>query len=233
MPLPGLSPDGRRGQRGSGLRSVSPPSLGDGGGREGGIAHAGAGLRAGGKAAGVSQPTQFVYASSPARGQSRRKLTMQWLTGGFLIAVAAETLTRLWLASRQIAAMQAHRNEVPAPFCGQVALEDQQKAADYTTARAQLGRWATVVEALVKLGLTLGGGLAVIDSLWRHSGFSEPWRGACVVATVLLLLQWVGQPFSLWRTFKIEARFGFNRVSPRLYAVDLGKQWLLAVLLGG
>ena len=158
---------------------------------------------------------------------------MQWLTWAFLIAVAAETLTRLWLGSRQIAAVQAHRDEVPAPFRGQVAPADQQKAADYTAARVRLGRWATVVEALAKLGFTLGGGLAAIDALWRHSGFAEPWRGACVVATLMLLLQLIGQPFSLWKTFKIEARFGFNRVSPRLYAADFLKQLLLSALLGG
>ena len=158
---------------------------------------------------------------------------MQWLTWAVLIAVTAETLIRLWLGSRQIAAVQAHRNEVPEPFRGQVALEDQQKAADYTAARVRLGRYATVVEALVKLGLTLGGGLAAIDSAWRGTALSEPWRGACVVASLLLLLQLVGLPFSLWRTFGIEARFGFNRVSPRLYAVDFAKQLLVAILLGG
>jgi STE24 endopeptidase len=158
---------------------------------------------------------------------------MQWLTWAFLIALAAETLTRLWLGSRQIAAVQAHRDQVPEPFRAQIALADQQKAADYTAARMRLGRWATVVEALVKLVLTLGGGLAVVDAAWRHTGLAEPWRGACAVATMLLLLQLVGLPFSLWRTFRIEARFGFNRVSPRLYAMDLVKQLLLSALLGG
>jgi STE24 endopeptidase len=158
---------------------------------------------------------------------------MQWLTWGFVAAVGAETLMRLWLGSRQIAAVQAHRDQVPEPFRGQITLADQQKAADYTAARVRLGRWVTVVEALVKLALTLGGGLAAVDAVWRQTGIDEPWRGAFVVASVLLLLQLAGLPFSLWRTFRIEARFGFNRVSPRLYAVDLIKQLLLTVLLGG
>jgi STE24 endopeptidase len=158
---------------------------------------------------------------------------MQWLTWAFLAALAAETLTRLWLGSRQIAAVRAHRNEVPEPFRGQVALADQQKAADYTAARVALGRWATVVEAIVKLVLTLGGGLAAIDAIWRGTGLGEPWRGTLVVASLLLLLQLVGLPFSLWRTFRIEARFGFNRVSPRLYAMDLAKQLLLGAVLAG
>ena len=158
---------------------------------------------------------------------------MHWLTWAFLIALTAETLIRWWLGSRQIAAVLAHRNEVPEPFRAQVALADHQKAADYTAARARLGRYATVIEALVKLALTLGGGLNLIDELWRGTGLSEPWRGLCVVATLLLLLQLVGLPFSLWRTFVIEARFGFNRVSPRLYATDFAKQLLLAAVLGG
>src|ERR1700726_2474729 len=124
---------------------------------------------------------------------------MQWLTWGFLIAVAAETLTRLWLGSRQIAAVRQHRDEVPEPFRGQIALADHQKAADYTAARVRLGRGATVVDALVKLLLTLGGGLAAVDAVWRHTGLTEPWLGACVVATVLLLMQLIDLPFSLWR----------------------------------
>jgi STE24 endopeptidase len=158
---------------------------------------------------------------------------MQWLTSVFVAAVAAETLTRLWLGARQIAAVQAHRDHVPELFRSAVALADQQRAADYTAARVRLGRWATLVEALVKLVFTLGGGLAAVDALWRRTGLLEPWRGACVVATVVLLLQLIGQPFVLWRTFRIEARFGFNRISSRLYIVDLAKRLLLAVLLGG
>ncbi|HEX3845857.1 MAG TPA: M48 family metallopeptidase [Steroidobacteraceae bacterium] len=157
---------------------------------------------------------------------------MAWLTWAFVAAIAAEAVTRLWLGARQVAAVQAHRNLVPEPFQGQVALADQQKAADYTTARIRLGRIATVVEALVKLALTLGGGLAAIDALWRGTALGEPWRGVLVVASVLLLLQLVGLPFSIWRTFRIEARFGFNRMTPRLFLLDLAKELLVSVALG-
>jgi STE24 endopeptidase len=159
--------------------------------------------------------------------------TIHWLTWIFLTAVVAEALIRLWLGSRQIAAVQSHRNSVPDLFRGQIGLADQQKAADYTAARTRLGRWDTLVDALIKVLLTVGGGLAAVDAVWRLTGLAEPWRGACVVATVLLLLQLAGLPFSLWRTFKIEAKFGFNRISPQLYIVDFGKQLALGVMLGG
>src|SRR6202051_2674745 len=106
---------------------------------------------------------------------------MNWITWMFLAALAAETATRLWLASRQIDAVITHRNRVPEAFQGQIALADQQKAADYTLARVRLGRWATVVEALIKVGFTLGGGLAAMDAWMRHSALTEPWRGCLLI----------------------------------------------------
>jgi STE24 endopeptidase len=158
---------------------------------------------------------------------------MQLLTYIFVFAVAAETATRLWLASRQITAVRAHRNDVPELFREQITVPDQQKAADYSVARARMGRWATLSEGVVKIVFTVGGGIAAVDALWRHTSFEEPWRGALIVCSVLLLLQMVGLPFALWKTFKIEARFGFNKMSIRLFAVDYAKRLLLGAVLGG
>jgi len=155
------------------------------------------------------------------------------LTAVFLVAVAAETAMRLWLGSRQISAVKAHRDQVPELFRAQIALADQQKAADYTVARARLGRWATLIEAAIKIALTVGGGIAAVDALLRPVRLPEPWHGALIVITVLILLQVVELPVELWRTFGVEARFGFNRVSPRLFMVDFGKRLLLALLIGG
>jgi STE24 endopeptidase len=158
---------------------------------------------------------------------------MQWLTSLFVLAVIAEMITRLWLSSRQIAAVRAHRDAVPAQFRDQVELADQQKAADYTVARAQLGRLDTIFEAFIRLVFTLGGGIAAIDVMWHKAGLAQPWHGALVIGTVMLVLSVLGLPFSLWRTFKLEARFGFNRVTPGLFVADLVKGVVLTVLLAG
>ncbi len=158
---------------------------------------------------------------------------MQWLTPVFVVAVVAEAITRLWLSSRQIAAVRAHRDTVPEQFRGQVELADQQKAADYTVARARLGRLDTVADAVVRLAFTLGGGIALIESLWSRAHLSQPWHGALVIGTTLLALMVINLPFSLWSTFRVEARFGFNRMTPALYVLDLAKSLLLGVILGG
>ncbi len=158
---------------------------------------------------------------------------MQWLTPVFIVALIAETITRLWLASRQIAAVRAHRDRVPELFRTQVELADQQKAADYTVARARFGRLDTVVDAVLRLAFTLGGGIAAIDALWSRANLAQPWHGTLVIGSVLLVMMLLNLPFSLWRTFRIEARFGFNRVSPGLFIADLAKGLLLGVLIGG
>ncbi len=155
-----------------------------------------------------------------------------WLTELFLVALAAETALRLWLASRQINAVRAHRDRVPELFAAQIALTEQQRAADYTIARVRLGRWVTLFEALIKLLMTIGGGLAAFDALVRHVHWREPWQGTVLLLSVLLFLQLLGLPFALWRTFRIEAHFGFNRISPGFFFQDLGKRLLLGLALG-
>lgn len=157
---------------------------------------------------------------------------MTWLTVAFLVAVAAETITRLYLATRQIASVTAHRETVPEFFRAKIAPQDQRRASEYTVARVRLGRWATIFEAFLKIMFTLGGGLALVDSLIRPLALAEPWHSTVLVLAVLALMQLLGLPFALWRTFKVEARFGFNRTTLRLYMIDLFKQTVLGALLG-
>jgi STE24 endopeptidase len=158
---------------------------------------------------------------------------MEWLTPLFVVALIAEALVRLWLSSRQVAAVRAHRDHVPERFREQVAQAEHEKAADYTVARARLGRLGIGLDVLIRLAFTLGGGIAFIDALWARAHLAQPWHGALVIGTVLVVLMLINLPLSLWRTFRLEARFGFNRVTPRLFAVDLAKGLVLTVVIGG
>lgn len=157
---------------------------------------------------------------------------MHWPTALFIAAVALAMAVELWLAARQVAAVETHRDRIPAPFAGRLSPEDHRKAADYTVAKARLGMAGTVINAALTLALTVGGGIAAIDALWRRTGWGEPWLGIAVIATVAAVIAIVGLPLSLVRTFRIEARFGFNRTTPLIFLSDLGKGLALAVLIG-
>ena len=158
---------------------------------------------------------------------------MYWPTALFIAAVTVATAVELWLAARQIGAVAGHRDRIPEAFAGRLSPEDHRKAADYTVAKARLSMIGTVINAGVTLALTVGGGIAAIDSLWRHTGWGEPWLGIAVIGTVAAVVGIVGLPLSLLRTFRIEADFGFNRTTPLIFLADLGKGIALAVLLGG
>lgn len=158
-------------------------------------------------------------------------MNAQAVAGLFAGAIAIETAARLWLATRQIAAVRAHRDRVPEPFSNEITLADQQKAADYTVARTRLGRVGFVVEASIALALTFGGGIALLDAFWSRLALGQPWHGTLVVLTTLLAILLIRLPLAAWRTFRIEARFGFNRVSPALFLADFVKRMLLGLLL--
>jgi STE24 endopeptidase len=158
---------------------------------------------------------------------------MHWPTTLFIAAVVIATGVELWLASRQITAVASHRDRLPEPFAGQLSAADHRKAADYTVAKTRLGMVGTVIDSIVTLALTVGGGIAAIDALWRHTGWGEPWLGLAVIGTVAAVVGIIGLPLSVVRTFRLEAAFGFNRTTPMIFLGDLAKGVLLGVLIGG
>ncbi len=158
---------------------------------------------------------------------------MHPFTLAFLAALAFTTLARLWLARRHVRHVVAHRDAVPGEFAGRIALETHRKAADYTSARTRLGMVETVTSALLLLAFTLGGGLEALSRVWsqafQEGGYAH---GIALIASVVAIGALVDLPFGLYRTFVIEARFGFNRMTPLLYLADLAKQALLGAALG-
>jgi STE24 endopeptidase len=129
--------------------------------------------------------------------------------------------------------VRAHRGAVPGLFADSIPLSAHQKAADYTVAKARLGVVDTLLDALILLVLTLGGLLQLIAGLWTRAFAAESlWHGTAVILSVLLLRSLLGVPLSLYRIFVIEERFGFNRMTLKLFVVDSIKQLLVGAVLG-
>ncbi|HTN27006.1 MAG TPA: M48 family metallopeptidase [Burkholderiales bacterium] len=155
------------------------------------------------------------------------------LTWAFVAALAGATAVRLWLALRQIRHVRAHRDRVPEGFAETIPLAAHQKAADYCDARTRVGMIDIVLGAIVLLALTLGGGLQAITDAW--DAVLEPgglWHGVALIVSVVMLVSALELPLAIYRTFVIEARFGFNRTTPALFAADLARQALLSLALG-
>jgi len=151
----------------------------------------------------------------------------------FLLALAASLGVRLWLAARHIAHVKKHRETVPESFAGRIPLEDHHKAADYTLTNTRIGRIALLYDSLLLLGWTLGGGLEWLDNTWRAAELQPVITGTAVMFSAVLIMTVLDLPFSLYHTFVVEERFGFNRSTPAVFVTDLLKSALLLVIIGG
>lgn len=150
----------------------------------------------------------------------------------FVIFLFADLSIRSYLAMRQIRHVRAHRDLVPNDFSHYISLRSHQRAADYTVARTQFTLLETLTEAALLIALTLLGGLQWLDLFWARHIEHEMTRQLILIGSVFGLTALVQLPFSLWRTFKLEQRFGFNRMTLSLFISDQLKGLLVVLLLG-
>jgi STE24 endopeptidase len=154
------------------------------------------------------------------------------LTLAFAAFLVAGLAVKFWLASRQVRYVAQHRDGVPAPFAGTVSLTAHQKAADYTVAKSRVGLIETAFAAAVLLGWTLLGGLDALNHAllaWLGPGM---WQQLALLAAFALIGGLLELPFTLYQTFVVEQRFGFNKMTWRLWLADLAKSTLLGIAIG-
>lgn len=154
------------------------------------------------------------------------------LTSAFVVLLLTMVGLRVWLASRQIRYVGAHSDQVPPQFADRITIDAHRKAADYTIAKTRLGMVETAVGALVLVSLTLLGGVQWISEALRVIFTNDLLYQIAVIAAVALLLAVIDLPFSWVRQFRIEQRFGFNRMTLRLWLADLVKGLLVSAALG-
>lgn len=157
---------------------------------------------------------------------------MQTFTYLFLAFLLASTLVQVYLSLRQKHYVSAHRAEVPVAFADKISLGEHQKAADYTLAKGAFGRLELLIGLVILLGWTLGGGLDWLDGVWRRLGWGELATGTAVIVSLMVISGLLDIPASLYRTFVLEERFGFNQMTLATYITDTLKSTALALVIG-
>ncbi|MDH5777674.1 MAG: M48 family peptidase, partial [Gammaproteobacteria bacterium] len=157
---------------------------------------------------------------------------MQVVTVAFILALVLAFLIQNWLDQRQIKHVQSHRDKVPDDFADRISLAEHQKAADYTLAKTRFGVIEQIVATFLLLAWTLGGGLEILDQSWRSIELSAIQTGMLVMLSFILISTLLEAPLSAYRTFNIEQRFGFNKMTLSLYISDTLKQSLLTIVIG-
>jgi STE24 endopeptidase len=150
----------------------------------------------------------------------------------FLAMLIVSTLMRLYLSQRQINYVAKHRAKVPDSFADKISLEDHQKAADYTNAKVRFGRLPLSYEVALLLIWTLGGGLQWLDQNILALDLSPIFTGIAVILVFTFISALLDLPFSIYSTFVIEEKFGFNRTTIKTFIIDMIKGSLLGLAIG-
>ena len=151
----------------------------------------------------------------------------------FSLALLANVAVKFWLASRQLRAVAAHRGAVPAEFAASIGLPAHQRAADYTVAKLRFGLLELALASAVLLGWTLLGGLDWLNGLLMEAVGARPLLQPLALLVAFAVINGlIDLPLALYQTFVIEQRFGFNKMTARLWLADLAKSTLLSIALG-
>jgi STE24 endopeptidase len=163
-------------------------------------------------------------------------LQASFVTVLFLIALISCVVAKFWLLQRQVKAVASHRSAVPMHFKEKISLESHQKAADYTLAKSKIALLDIALSALFVVALTLMGGLQVIHNWMNSMGVVKQWNPLLtqlgIFGIVVLLGALIDLPLSLWKQFVVDEKFGFNRMTMKLYALDTVKSTALGIVVG-
>ncbi len=150
----------------------------------------------------------------------------------FLITFLASFSLRHWLAQRQIRYVAKHRDSVPTEFAAKVTLAEHQKAADYTIAKLRLGILENGLSAIILIAFTLLGGLQILNLALLQllgDGISQQ---IALLASIAIISGVLDLPFSWYKQFHLEERFGFNRMGKKLFFIDMLKGITIGAAIG-
>ena len=150
----------------------------------------------------------------------------------FLFSLFAGIFVQWFLVQKQINSVRSSRDNVPEAFNDKISLEAHQKAADYTEAKVKTGLLELMIGSALLLLWTLAGGLQFLDNWLRTFGMSEIFTGTALILSVFAIMAILELPLSLFKIFKIEQSFGFNKMTPKIFFVDLLKNTIVGFLIG-
>lgn len=154
------------------------------------------------------------------------------LTLCFVLALVVGSMIKIWLTSRQIRHVALYRNAVPPAFAQAIPLATHQKAADYTVTKARTGLIELMVGTALLLAWTLLGGLSALNASllnWLGGGMAQQ---LALIGSFVLISGIADLPLTLYQIFVIEERFGFNKMTAKLWLIDLIKSSLIGVIIG-
>jgi len=146
---------------------------------------------------------------------------------------AVTTALTYWLRHINLAHLQKHGATVPAGFEAAISEETLAKTVAYTFESSRLGLWESLFDNLLLIVFLFGGLLAVYDRFITGLAAFPLLQGVLFFILLSWLQTLLEMPFSLYGTFVVEARHGFNTMTPKLWIIDLLKSQAIGTVITG
>jgi STE24 endopeptidase len=150
----------------------------------------------------------------------------------FIFLLITTTIFQVWLTKRHIAHIHKNKTKVPAAFSKTISISDHKKAADYTISKSNIGIIDLFIQAIFLYLITLGGGINILTDTFSNLINNQLVIGAMVIISVMLISSLIDLPLNIYKTFNIDERFGFNRMTAQIFILDLIKQSILSIVIG-
>ncbi len=150
----------------------------------------------------------------------------------FIFLLITTTIFQVWLTKRHIAHIHKNKTKVPAAFSKTISISDHKKAADYTISKSNIGIIDLFIQAIFLYLITLGGGINILTDTFSNLINNQLVIGVMVIISVMLISSLIDLPLNIYKTFNIDERFGFNRMTAQIFILDLIKQSILSIVIG-
>ena len=150
----------------------------------------------------------------------------------FIFLLITTTIFQVWLTKRHIVHIHKNKTRVPAAFSKTISISDHKKAADYTISKSNIGIIDLFIQAIFLYLITLGGGINILTNTFSNLINNQLVIGAIVIISVMLISSLIDLPLNIYKTFNIDERFGFNRMTAQIFILDLIKQSILSIVIG-
>ena len=150
----------------------------------------------------------------------------------FIFLLITTTIFQVWLTKRHIAHIHKNKTKDPAAFSKTISISDHKKAADYTISKSNIGIIDLFIQAIFLYLIILGGGINILTDTFSNLINNQLVIGAMVIISVMLISSLIDLPLNIYKTFNIDERFGFNRMTAQIFILDLIKQSILSIVIG-
>ena len=155
---------------------------------------------------------------------------MNWIAWIIIIALIVDYLLHL---IADIANLKQLSPEIPESFKNVYDAENYAKSQEYLKVNTKFDWWVSSLDLILILCFWFGHGFSYLDSWVRSYQLGPVWSGLLFISCLGLLKLVLSVPFSVYSTFVIEERFGFNKTTVKTFILDFIKSFILSIVLGG